>query len=175
MCQCLGQKKKALTSVVKQPQTELFYTGEKSRLLGTNLNDVNSPSITEDSVNAVGITMGANSTLAAYWPWTIYQSTDASLHRVRNRLYSTFSPSTTWDGNRIGISALPGSKLAIVPCSANFTRIALKGGYGVFYQTLDGRLSVAVTDSNSPEVDPLYSLSWPTGMFAGLGHNPSSC
>ncbi|KAK0614710.1 hypothetical protein B0T14DRAFT_570614 [Immersiella caudata] len=48
--------------------------------------------------------------------------------------------------------------------SANFSRIALKGGYAVFYQVPSGRLVVSITDLHIPELDPSYPLSWPPGL-----------
>ncbi|KAK5655087.1 hypothetical protein OQA88_5986 [Cercophora sp. LCS_1] len=147
------------------PQVELFYTGKSSRLLGTNFNEVNVPPIAEDSVNLVEITTGLNTSLSSYWPWTIQQDSGGGLLHVRNRVRGdTFSPASEWDVNRINVTALAGSSLAIVPMSTNMSRIALKGGYGVFYQTADGRLSVSITDLKSPELDPTYPLSWPTDL-----------
>ncbi|KAK4448745.1 hypothetical protein QBC34DRAFT_102424 [Podospora aff. communis PSN243] len=145
-------------------QTELFYTGENSRLLGCNINSAKTPPVGEDSVNAMDITTGTNSSLAAYWPWTIYQDSELGLHHVRNQLLSGWSPASAWDNNKINVAAIAGSKLAIVPMSSNFSRIALKGGYAVFYQARDGHLAVHVTDLDSPELDPTYPLSWPTAI-----------
>ena len=143
-------------------QTQLTYNGQKSRLLSTSFNDASTPNVAEDSVNNMEIYTGLNSSFAQYWPWTMYQDTAAGLHHVRNRLLAGFSPASEWDDNRINVTALAGSKLAIVPMSANFSRIALKGGYAVFYQGIDSRLAVTVTDLNSPELDSTYPLSWPT-------------
>ncbi|KAK0649988.1 hypothetical protein B0T16DRAFT_325410 [Cercophora newfieldiana] len=145
-------------------QTELFYSGKQSQLFGVNFNDVNTPSIGEDSVNTMKISTGINSSLMAYWPWLIYADSSGTLHHVCNRLRAGFSPASEWDNNNINATAMMGSKLAIVPMSSNFSRIALKGGYGVFYQGLDGRLTVQVTDLESPEIDPSYPLSWPTAL-----------
>lgn len=121
------------------------------------------PPIGDDSVNNVQIVTGLNSSLSSYWPWTIQQDSGGGLLHVRNKL-GGFAPRAEWDVNRINITALVGSSLAVVPMSANFSRIALKGGYGVFFQATDGRLSVAVTDLESPELDPTYPLSWPTEL-----------
>jgi len=135
-----------------------------SGLYGANFNSLTTGLVDEDSVNGRKISTGTNSSLAAYWPWTIYQDTAGELHHVRNKLYAGWSPNALWDDNKIGVSALAGSKMAIVPMSANFTRIAVKGGYAVFYQAPDGRLSVAITDLNNPGIDPTYPLSWPTTL-----------
>ncbi|KAK1750419.1 hypothetical protein QBC47DRAFT_120912 [Echria macrotheca] len=147
-----------------QPQVELFYTGESTRLLGTNFNDQSKPSVAEDSVTEMEIVTGVNSSLTSYWPWTIYQDGSGGLLHVRNQLGGGWSPASIWDVNRINITAMMGTKLAMVPLSANFTRIAVKAGYAVFYQALDGTLSVAATDINSPERDPSYAVSWPTQL-----------
>lgn len=146
----------------QNPQVHFVYTGDQSRFLSSNINDLRTPPIVDDSVNGRGIVTGANSSLSSYWPWTIYQDPGGRLHHVRNRLSGNFAPAGEWDDNRIEVIALTGSALAIVPMSTNFTRIAVKGGYGVFYQNADRRLAVSITDLNSPELDPTYPLSWPT-------------
>ncbi|KAK0719221.1 hypothetical protein B0H67DRAFT_149002 [Lasiosphaeris hirsuta] len=145
-----------------QPQTQLFYTGSQNRFLGTSFNDQSNPSIVEDSVNNKQYTTGPDSSVAAYWPWSIYQNAEAGLVHVRNNPPAFIGPSDTWDQSTINITALAGSKIAMVPVSTNATRIAGKGGYGVFYQSLDSRLSAAVT--HLFELDSTYPLSWPTNL-----------
>lgn len=148
-----------------QPQIELFYAGFKTRLLGVNFNDQSTPPVGDDSVNKALISPGANSSLAAYWPWTLYQDGSGVLFHVRNLLGGNFGPSgTTWDNNKLNVTALASSRLAVVPMSANFSRVAVKGGYAVFYQLPDGHLAVSVTDLTSPELDQAYPLSWPATL-----------
>jgi len=146
-------------------QTQLVYSGERNRFLSSNLNDRITPRVTDDSVNAKQYTMGSNSSLGSYWPWTLYQDSTGRLHHVRNQLRSGYSPAAEWDEAMLDIVAMNGSSLAIVPMSTNMSRIAEKGGYSLFYQDLQGRLAVSVIDLNSPQLDPTYPLSWPTSAF----------
>lgn len=153
-------------STRQQPQVELFYTGPSNRLLGTNFNDQSTPSVGEDSINQVEITMGTNSSLTSYWPWTIYQNSAGGLIHVRNGVLGPQkSPTGTWSVVATNVTATAGSKLAMVPVSTNFSAIAEKAGYAVFYQTLDGKLGVNIPDLNSPQRAANYSQSWPTGTI----------
>ncbi|KAK3301767.1 uncharacterized protein B0T15DRAFT_578028 [Chaetomium strumarium] len=177
-----------------QPQTVLFYSGFKTRLLGVNFNDQFSPNTSDSSINNRQQPQQASDTqnqnnqnhiftildgaLASYWPWTLYQDASGALFHVRNLLGGNFAPSdTAWDNNPTNITAaVAGSALAVVPLSANFSRIAVKGGYAVFYyqsssQDKDkdkdgGRLAVGITDLDSPELAADYPLSWPTEIPA---------
>ncbi|KAM7209075.1 hypothetical protein V8F20_000684 [Naviculisporaceae sp. PSN 640] len=153
------------------PQIELFYTATSSRLLGTSINDQTVPKFNDDSINSMQILTGTNSSLSSYWPWTIQQDSDGALRHVRNKLGgSDYSPQSEWDVNRIeNVTAprhLPGTSLAVVPMSTDFERIAWKAGYGVFYQGVDGRLNVQVTDLYSPAIlaEEGYHLSWPVEL-----------
>ncbi|KAK0634202.1 hypothetical protein B0T14DRAFT_467522 [Immersiella caudata] len=145
-------------------QTQLVYSGDRNRYLSSNINEQYTPRFTDDSVNAKQYTMGPNSSLASYWPWTVYQDSADRLHHVRNLLLSGDAPQADWDNNVMEITALNGSRLAVVPMSTNMTRITQKGGYAVFYQNPQGRLSVSITSLDSPQLDPTYPLSWPTAL-----------
>ncbi|KAK0652631.1 hypothetical protein B0T16DRAFT_406536 [Cercophora newfieldiana] len=156
----------AATSLVwetrMQPQTQLFYTGGEVRLLGTNINDQSDPRIVEDSINNMAYTADRESSLAAYWPWLVCQSPNGGLVHVRNNPPANLDPSASWGSFDIGVTALAGTKLAMVPLSTNYTKIADKGGYAVFYQGTDSRLSVAITHLN--ELNSSYVQSWPTTL-----------
>ncbi len=149
-----------------QPQIEIFYAGFNTRLLAVAFNEASVPNTTDETVNQVNINTGLDSGLTAYWPWTIYQDATGVLYHVRNQLLSLWNPSTTaWDNNRLNTTVLPASRLAVVPMSSNFTRIAVKGGYAVFYQAANAKLAVAITDLDSPQLASDYPLSWPpTGL-----------
>ncbi|KAL2166164.1 hypothetical protein VTG60DRAFT_3170 [Thermothelomyces hinnuleus] len=69
-----------------QPQIELFYVGGKTRLLGVGFNEQSTPSTIESSVDEKKVFTGLNSSLAAYWPWTVYQDSKGLLYHVRNLL-----------------------------------------------------------------------------------------
>ncbi|KAK4445468.1 hypothetical protein QBC34DRAFT_333125, partial [Podospora aff. communis PSN243] len=156
----------AATSLVwetrMQPQTQLFYTGGEIRLLGTNMNDQSDPRIVEDSINNMGYTTDRESSLTAYWPWLICQSPNGGLVHVRNNPPANLDPSANWGSFDIGVTALAGTKLAMVPVSTNYTKIADKGGYAVFYQGTDSRLLVFITHLN--ELNSSYVQSWSTTL-----------
>lgn len=143
---------------------ELFYTGVKSRLLGVSINDQETPSIHEDSVNTVGIYTGLGSNLGAYWPWTLFQDGAGKLHHVRNRLGGTFSPTSSWDNNQIDLTPSAYSRLAIVPTATDFSTIAVKPGYAVFYQDKASKLAVYITDLNHPNRSATFQQPWPTTL-----------
>lgn len=103
-----------------------------------------------------------NSSVAAYWPWVIYQGPDGLLVEVRNRLRAEFSPAAEWDAKKLSTAAADGSSLAVVPLSANFSKLAIQGGYGIFYETLNGRLGAVVPDLNSEKLPENYAESWPS-------------
>ena len=147
-----------------QAQTQLFYTGGDVRLLGTNMNDQSDPSIVEDSINMAGYITNRESSLAAYWPWLVCQSANGGLVHVRNNPPANLDPGPVWGSADINITALGGTKLAMVPVSTNYTRIAAMGGYAVFYQGTDSRLLVAITHLS--ELNSTYVQSWPTSAFS---------
>jgi len=147
-----------------QAQTQLFYTGGDVRLLGTNMNDQSDPRVVEDSINNAAYTTDRESSLAAYWPWLVCQSPNGGLVHVRNNPPANLNPASTWGSADIGVTALAGTKLAMVPLSTNYTNIAGKGGYGVFYQGTDSRLSVTITHLS--EMNSTYVQSWPTSAFS---------
>ncbi|EAQ88763.1 hypothetical protein CHGG_05382 [Chaetomium globosum CBS 148.51] len=148
-----------------QPTVELFYTGVKSRLLGVSLNDQETPNVQEDSVNDMDIYTGLGSNLGAYWPWTLYQDGAGMLHHVRNRLGGTFRPTTSWDNNELDIFPAAYSRLAIAPTATDFSTIAVKPGYAVFYQDkTSSKLAVHITDLNHPNRSATFHPPWPTTL-----------
>ncbi|KAK4120276.1 hypothetical protein N657DRAFT_625561 [Parathielavia appendiculata] len=150
-----------------RPQTQLFYTDFHTRLLGININAQLQPNVSDDSVNKVDVSTGPNSSLAAYWPWTIYQDPTGELYHVRNLLGGNYEPSVFfWDNNETNTTtALNASRLAVVPTSTNFSLIAVKAGYAVFYQdAASNKLAVAITDLASPEVPEGFAQPWPVAL-----------
>ncbi|KAK2014367.1 hypothetical protein LZ32DRAFT_627564 [Colletotrichum eremochloae] len=144
------------------PQPELFYTNAENKFLGISMNDLFSPWYKEDSVKTMTLKTGVNSSAAAYWPWSIYQAADGQLIEVRNQLLGgDFAPAAQWDAKRLRVRAANASRLALVPASANFSRIAIQGGYGIFYQATDSRL-VALIPDLADNVPNDYITSWPT-------------
>ncbi|KAK1638640.1 hypothetical protein BDP81DRAFT_404656 [Colletotrichum phormii] len=68
-----------------------------------------------------------------------------------------------WDKKRLNATADSDSRLALVPLSANFSKIAVQGGYGIFYQA-GGGLVASIPDLGSDELAADYADSWPTGF-----------
>lgn len=70
-----------LYRTAQQPQIELFYS-TSTRVLGLSINDATTPEIQPDSVNDERLLPAANSSVAAYWPWLIYQEADGAIVRT---------------------------------------------------------------------------------------------
>jgi hypothetical protein len=115
-----------------------------------------------DSIDGVGWSTGSESALAAYWPWLVHQDATGALVHIRNNPPANLEPGAAWGAAGINVTALLGTRLAMVPASANFTRIAGWGGYAVFYQGRDSRLSVAVTSLSGPDSSLNAPPSFPT-------------
>ncbi|KAL2881493.1 hypothetical protein SGCOL_003059 [Colletotrichum sp. CLE4] len=145
------------------PQTEVFYTNDEGRVLGVSINDALSPNSEEDSIKSMVLSSRVNGSVAAYWPWVLYQESTGGIVEVRNRLRSEFAPAAEWDKKRLNATADSDSRLALVPLSANFSKIAVQGGYGIFYQT-SGSLVALIPDLGSDLLAADYADSWPTGF-----------
>ncbi|KAK1705148.1 hypothetical protein BDP67DRAFT_416946, partial [Colletotrichum lupini] len=148
-----------------QPQTEVFYTNDDGRVLGVSINDALSSNYEEDSIKNMVLNSRVNSSVAAYWPWVEYQESSGEIVEVRNRLRTEFSPAAEWDKKRLNISADSDSRLALVPLSTNFSKIAVQGGYGIFYQ-VNAALVALIPDLGSDELATDYADSWPTDFPA---------
>ena len=148
------------------PQVELFYTGARSRFYGGNINDRYTPPTNADSVNRLKLSTGPNSSVAAYWPWIVFQSSDGSgdMVRLRSRLHPGLAPAAEWDQTDISIQAMVGSKLAAVPLSSNYSRSSQRGGLAIFYQNSDDKLAVVVPESDANDAPP---VSLPFGGLPG--------
>ncbi|OHE91281.1 hypothetical protein CORC01_13439 [Colletotrichum orchidophilum] len=144
-----------------KPQTELYYTNSDGRVLGVSINDELNPSYEEDSIKSLALSSRVNSSVAAYWPWFIYQEVSGVIVEVRNRLLDEFAPAAEWDTKRLNAIADDDSRLALVPLSTNFDKMAVQGGYGIFYQ-VDGGLVALIPDLGSDQLAKDYADSWPT-------------
>jgi hypothetical protein len=147
-----------------QPQIELFYSGLKTRLLGVNFNENLRPVLSQGAITHLHIHTTPNTGVTSYWPWTLFQLADGSVRHLRNLLVGDKREpnKVDWDINPINVTALTGSRLAVVPMSSNSTYITSKAGYAVFYQDpTTKQLAVAVPDLHNPEVKPVYRLPWP--------------
>ncbi|KAK1590168.1 uncharacterized protein LY79DRAFT_670096 [Colletotrichum navitas] len=144
------------------PQPELFYTNAQMQLLGISMNDLYNPTVQDDSIKSMTLRTGVDSSVASNWPWSIYQAADGYLVEVRKRLIGgTFRPAAEWDAKRLRVQAVNASRLALVPTSTNFSRIAIQGGYGIFYQSANSSLVALIPDlANNVPAD--YVTPWPT-------------
>lgn len=145
-----------------QPQVQFFFTDAAKRLLGVNLNPNHSPKMQDDSIGDVNLTTGAKSSIAAYWPYVVFQDGDGELNEVMNVPFANAAlhPAAEWATRKLGVRGADGTRLAVVPLSANYSRIVSKGGYGIFYQRNDGRLFAHIPDLGS--LPSNYTSSWPT-------------
>ncbi|EFQ27474.1 hypothetical protein CGRA01v4_04569 [Colletotrichum graminicola] len=144
------------------PQPELFYTNAQMQVLGISMNDLYTPTAQEDSIKTIGLRTIADSSVASYWPWSVHQAADGYIVEVRNRLIGgDFHPAAEWDAKRLRVQAVNASRLALVPTSTSFNRIAIQGGYGIFYQAANSSLVALIPDlANNVPAD--YVTSWPT-------------
>ena len=94
--------------------------------------------------------------MAAYWPWIYYQAPTGALARVRNQVLSDFRAGSVWDANQVEPRTVmaSGSRLAVVPLTANFSSMAVRGGHGVFYQDANERLAVIVPERDADDAPP---------------------
>ncbi|KXH27622.1 hypothetical protein CSAL01_12941 [Colletotrichum salicis] len=92
-----------------------------------------------------------------------YQESTGGIVEVRNRLRAEFTPAAEWDKKRLNATADSDSRLALVPLSVNFSKIAVQGGYGIFYQA-GGGLVALIPDLGSDLLAADYADSWPTGF-----------
>ncbi|KAF5485070.1 hypothetical protein CGCS363_v014003 [Colletotrichum siamense] len=94
------------------PQAELFYIGSGEKILGVNWREGFTRGGLSDSVNNGGWTVGNTGTqMAAYWPSTILQASNGDVMEV---FFNYKSPGFQ-EPKRVGITASPGSALAILP------------------------------------------------------------
>lgn len=160
-----GQYSRDAETDFPQPQVQLYYSGATTRLLGVNINDQNTPASREDTINDQDLTCFDHSSVSAYWPWLTYQDPDGELMEVRNLLGGFYSPSpSSWDIRKLGVRTLRGSRLALVPMSTSFPKMAVEGGYAIIYRDMDGLLAVTVPRLDDDEVADDYARSWPEGM-----------
>lgn len=125
----------------------------------------NSARYNADSVNNATVGAATGSSLASYWPYCAYVNRNNEVAVVGSLPYTAaqLSPSSNWTVTSLGKSAMPGSRLAVVPLVSNVANLYGAGGYGVFYQDTNGNL--VYTQPNRPDADTSQNLvdSWPTG------------
>lgn len=104
----------------------------------------------------------ANSSTASYFPAMVYQTPSGELGQARIIMLRWFAKLT-------GITALPGTNLAMVPISSRWANYSASGGYGLIYQNPDGRLAAAV-----PHLGPDERVDATAPWFNSSSTFPSS-
>jgi hypothetical protein len=132
------------------------------RLLAVNINNESIPITNDDDANKRNLSTGPDSSLGAYWPYTIFQGSDGKLHNLYNGLGDALGPSgDLWFNKSLDITALVASGLAIVPTSTTLRRINATAGYAVFYQTPENKLAVAIPGLDSLQRPPWLPTTFP--------------
>lgn len=149
-----------------QPQVEFFYVNADNRVFGVNLNPTRKPTIEDDSINInASLTTGTSGNVAAYWPYVVFQDSGGELTAAKNTPadIDALFPASDWEIRKLGVKGAEGTKLAVIPLSTNYSKIADQGGYGVIYQRNDGRLFAVIPDLDSMTSN--YTSSWPTCKY----------
>lgn len=120
-----------------------------------------------DSVNNATVSTATGSSLASYWPYCAYINKNNEVAVVGNVPYSEtrLSPTSDWTVTSLAKSAMPGSRLAIVPLVSNMADLLDAGGYGVFYQDTSGSLVYTRPNRDAADANGTLVDSWPTGEF----------
>lgn len=118
-----------------------------------------------DSVNNATAAATTGSSLTGYWPYCGYINQDGEVAVVGNVPYSDtrLSPTSNWTVTSLAMSAMPGSKLAIVPLVSTMADLLGAGGYGVFYQDTNGNLVYTQPNREAADANGTLIDSWPTG------------
>ncbi|KAI0098060.1 hypothetical protein GGR51DRAFT_552722 [Nemania sp. FL0031] len=95
------------------PQYELFFLNESFVVTGDNFQDRIAPlSGRPDSIGSYPVSAYSRSRLGTYWPHIALQKPNSTLHFIY------WTPG--WGSLSLGINALPGTSLAIVPRSTSY-------------------------------------------------------
>lgn len=150
-----------------QPQLELLYPGSDSLVQGWNF-DNSTPSAGPDSIVQFKQPCLPDSSMAIYWPWGVYQNITGELVQAQY--------ADGWEFIAHGVTALNGTKLALVPMSATYANINNPGGYAVIYQDEEGRLGAVIPPKDNIGLPDPYYPSWQQGKRSSLYHGSSrSC
>lgn len=120
-----------------------------------------------DSVNNATVAAATSSSLTSYWPYCAYISQNDEVAVVGNVPYSEtrLSPTSNWTVTSVAKSAMPGSRLAIVPLVSNMADLLDAGGYGIFYQDTNGTLVYTQPNRDAAVANGTLVDSWPTGKL----------
>ncbi|KAK3389308.1 hypothetical protein B0H63DRAFT_463366 [Podospora didyma] len=135
-----------------EPDTHLFLTDNGTLhdvVASINLNgSLGSSPFLSPTIETQSLSIATGGSVAAYWPWVVYQGPDGSLFELYNaQQVPAHSPTDTWSPRPLNISAKPGTRLALAPLfsTLNIDRTS-KAGYALIYQATDGHLMVDVPD-----------------------------
>ncbi|KAI1365502.1 hypothetical protein F5Y08DRAFT_303804 [Xylaria arbuscula] len=99
------------------PQYELFFLNTSSLVTGNNFRDrVTKITGDVDSIDGYPILAHSKSRLSTFWPYVALQKPNETLHIVN---WVGIDP-TAWQNQTLGIDALEGSSLAILPLSSSY-------------------------------------------------------
>ncbi|KAK0610362.1 hypothetical protein B0T17DRAFT_110853 [Bombardia bombarda] len=160
-----------------QPQTEIFYIGAGSQLLGSSFNPTLPGGFNVNGAinNQNFYTNLSTTSVASFWPYVIYQRSSGQIVRVRNVLDENWGPVLDkWIAVGQNITGLVGTKLAVVPLTSTFSEMCWIGGYGIIYQDTNNRLAAYVPDLERVSQATDYEASWPTGTQLNNTNFPPS-
>ncbi|KAI1151281.1 hypothetical protein F4825DRAFT_451690 [Nemania diffusa] len=99
------------------PQYELFFVNKSFQVNGNNFQEgIESLDGLVDSVDGYPVSLHSQSRLGMYWPYTALQQPDLTLHIVE----WTGVRGAEWQNQSLGINALEGTSLVIVPQSTSY-------------------------------------------------------
>ncbi|KAI1735383.1 hypothetical protein F4680DRAFT_453070 [Xylaria scruposa] len=98
-------------------QIEFFYLRNTSSLSGSNFKQGTTPLTgIDDSIDTYHpIPLHPKTRLSAYWPYVVMQKPNLSLYLVNYYFGPIESPALPWQDRSLGITAIEGTALAIVP------------------------------------------------------------
>ncbi|KAJ2970914.1 hypothetical protein NUW58_g9557 [Xylaria curta] len=145
------------------PQYELFFQNTSYLVTGNNFRDGISPQGgLFDSIDERPILAHSKSRLTTYWPYVALQKPNLTLH-VINWIGEVGNP---WQNQSLGITALEGTSLAILPQSASY-------GYpyraALIYRGPNGLLALHSLDNPWP-----FTASNQQGFLVTIGGAQSS-
>ncbi|KAI1121777.1 hypothetical protein F5Y10DRAFT_282214 [Nemania abortiva] len=154
-------------------QYELFFLNKSLLVTGHNFRDGWSPlGGAPDSIDWFPASADPTSSLGTYWPYIALQKPNLTLHLI------TYTGSSTWQNQTLGVTALAGTSLAIVPQSASYED---PQHAALFYRRADGLLALHSLEfnetGNEPNVDgdssiTIAGIQWSSfGAFAVAREN----
>ncbi|KAH8896534.1 hypothetical protein GQ53DRAFT_818815 [Thozetella sp. PMI_491] len=143
------------TSPVYSLELLLIYVNQTGYVNGLKyINTASSDGIQPQDISDRGYSVRANSDVAAYWPWFIFQDWSGDINIAK----SIADP--PYGSTQIHILAAQQTKFSIVPLSTNYSRVN-DSSYGIFYQNPDGKLGAILPGEDTVSLFP--NISMPLG------------